>query len=110
MRGGRKEEKFGGRVPAALCICLQDSKCMLPCDLQGLVSHWLALGAPELEWLKKTVLQPSREQREREGAALLHQLKGDEKHFSSGTLNTQDHQEALSNYSDSLKRSLQQGV
>ena len=109
--GRQKEERFGGRVPAAVCICFQDNKCMLPCYLQGLVRqfticHWLTAGASELEWLKKTVLQPSREWREKEGADFLPQLKGDEKfpvtkkkHFSPGTLNT-GHQEALSNYSD----------
>lgn len=37
---------------------------MLPCYLQGLVSHWLAPGASKLEQPKKTVLQPSREWRE----------------------------------------------
>lgn len=74
-RGRWKEERFGGRVPAALCICSQD-KCMLPRYLQGLVrqftiSHWLTAGASELEWLEKMVPQPSREWREREGRSVF---------------------------------------
>jgi len=119
-RGRREEERFGGRVPAALHICFRDKKCLMPCYLQGLVRQimicpWLTAGASKPEQLNKTVLQPNREQGEREGTDLLHQPKGDKKfpvtkkkRFSPGTLNM-GRQEALSNYSDSLKRSLHQG-
>lgn len=110
--GRRMEERFGGRVAAASRICFRDKKCVLPCYLQGLVRQfticrWLAAGASELEQLKKTVLQPSREWREGEGADLLPQPKGDKnfpvtkkKYFSPGT------QEAPSNYSDFFKAEL----